>query len=199
MIPKCPEMVVEEVHAEATYHKSDWESIMRDPVVLLWPEVWSNNIFLDEENVVWKESLQSVKAKWAEWDHSKLVNLYKPEDHPPLSHALVQGQSLFNDQERIVECLAKWGSSTKNKDHAAWRKISTQTGEKSLWLEVEKNACHEEEHLQRQKMKKHKRGGRFKQSNLFQGVDATGGENVTNGDRKSDRVRHRVKTSGSRK
>ncbi|KAI3755460.1 hypothetical protein L1987_55261 [Smallanthus sonchifolius] len=121
-------MVVEEANADATKYKTDWESMIQEQVGIIWPEVWSSSTPLDEENSAWQESIQTVKANWAEWDNSKLVHLYKPEDYPPLTHDMMQGQFLFNEQEKIVECLAKWGSNPKNTDHAAWRKIATKTG-----------------------------------------------------------------------
>ncbi|KAI3716602.1 hypothetical protein L1987_67589 [Smallanthus sonchifolius] len=176
-----PETVVVEENAGTTIYKTDWESIVQEPVAIIWPEVWSDNTQLNEENLAWKETIRTVKAKWEEWDQSKLVNLYKPEDLPPLTYAKVQGKPLFDEHDKIVECLAKWGNTPKSQDHAAWRKVYTKNGKKSLWLDVEKNACPKEEYLQRKKIKKNKRGGRFKQSKLIQGDGAEGNGSIRDG------------------
>ncbi|KAI3802811.1 hypothetical protein L1987_30954 [Smallanthus sonchifolius] len=162
-----PETVVVEDNAGTTIYMTAWESIAREPAAIIWPEVWSDNTQMDIENLAWKETIQTVKAKWEEWDQSKSVNLYKPEDFPPLTHAKEQGNSLFDEHDKIVEY-------------------------------VEKNACPKEEYLQRKKIKKNKRGGRFKQSKLIQGDGVEGNGSIGDGAGMSNRVRHKVKTSRNR-
>ncbi|KAI3805712.1 hypothetical protein L1987_28330 [Smallanthus sonchifolius] len=163
----CPKTVMEKTHIGATNHKADWEAILWEPAEILWPEVWHDSTGLDEENVAWKETITSVKAIWAKWDHSKL----------------------------IVECLAKWGNTPAFKDHAAWRKIHTSTVEKLLRLEVEKNACPDEEYLQRKKGKKHKRGGKFKHGKILQVDGAAGDGNMATGERIGNRLSTKMGTT----
>ncbi|KAI3813487.1 hypothetical protein L1987_18212 [Smallanthus sonchifolius] len=136
---------------------SNWEKFVKSPTSVKRRERWSRNENLDLENIAWNKVLVATRTVWNNVDVEGMVNLYEP------TNDLIQGGvtdaniNIFEEFDGMVECLAKWEGCDKLKDHEAWKKVQSVHGQRTTWLDVERNACHEEEDVHRKKKKRNKK------------------------------------------
>ncbi|KAI3825963.1 hypothetical protein L1987_07744 [Smallanthus sonchifolius] len=139
----------------------------------------------DSTVCTWSEFvLNGMSIRWPEtWSNNERLDLENLEWDEVLRYIRTEWESVDHS----------------NWDHEVWRKATTAQGTKAVWLDVERNACQEEEAAQRNKKKKFKRsGGRgFTVQGNNTSIQDRDGSGVSKG--KGDRTKHKIWTSRNRK
>ncbi|KAI3814423.1 hypothetical protein L1987_14063 [Smallanthus sonchifolius] len=136
-----------------------WERLNSQRVVLRWPDHWGESWCTELPSKGWEITMQAIKKSWDKEYGEGSSDLHQESIFSKSYQGGYSEVNFFEKYNSMVECLAKWDGQHKLNDHEAWRKVPGNQGFPN-WLDVEREACNQEETMHRKKKKKRKNKGR---------------------------------------
>ncbi|KAI3811869.1 hypothetical protein L1987_16565 [Smallanthus sonchifolius] len=154
-----------------------WDRLNEQRVTLSWLEIWGDSTGTDLFTRKWENTMQVIRSYWAMEYGEGTSDLHQASIFSKQFKRWDLEAKFFTETNTMVECLAKWEGQYNSNDHEMWRKMPGEPRAPN-WLDVERDACNQEEIMHRNKLKKRKNKGR----NPFRGHKTTPsgeGENLS--------------------
>ncbi|KAI3727420.1 hypothetical protein L1987_67234 [Smallanthus sonchifolius] len=135
----------------------EWEKLCLTPMHISWPKPWC---LANPDPIHWDDIMSSVRQSREMVPGDATGEPCRLRIQKSIEDVGAIQCNFFTDHVAVVDCLAKWLGSLNLNEHEARRKQDGNEKGRSVWLDMDRDACQEEEAIHRQKMKKRKTKGK---------------------------------------
>ncbi|KAI3756895.1 hypothetical protein L1987_56721 [Smallanthus sonchifolius] len=135
----------------------EWEKLCLNPMHISWPKPWC---LATSDPIHWEDIMSSVRQNRMMVPGDATGEPCRLRIQKSIEDVGAIQCNFFTDHDVVVDCLAKWLGSHNLNDHETRRKKAGNEKERSVWLDIDRDACQEEEAIHRQRMKKRKTKGK---------------------------------------